>query len=189
MILRHLKFENQWSTLAVLPQVQRILLENSGITRKIKLLLQRGRQCETNSHETAMPFLDQNVFPFSVEKDSHVVKALVFVTEAVPCCFCGFPWSEVLVYANTRQQSGPLEIITNKMKWKGFPDWRKFIFEHGNLKKKKRSPDILAETSNVELHRSEARGKLNNPQWICCGQSRVAATWPGSWSFTFLWPV
>lgn len=71
----------------VLLQVQLILLGNSGITRKIKLLLQCGRQCETNSNEIAMPFLDQNVFPFSVEKDRHVVKALMFVTEAVPYCF------------------------------------------------------------------------------------------------------
>lgn len=71
----------------VLLQVQLTLLENSGITRKIKLLLQCGRQCETNSNEIAMPFLDQDVFPFSAEKDRHVVKALIFVTEAVPCCF------------------------------------------------------------------------------------------------------
>lgn len=63
------------------------LLENSGITRKIKLLLQCERQYDTDSNEIAMPFLDQNVLPFSVEKDSHIVKALIFVTEAVPCCF------------------------------------------------------------------------------------------------------
>lgn len=59
--------------------------------RKIQLLLQCGRQCETNSNEIAMPFLDQNAFPFSVEKDRHIVKALIFVTEAVPYCFCWFP--------------------------------------------------------------------------------------------------
>lgn len=85
-----LKFENQWFVLTVLLQVQLSLLENSGITRKIKLLLQCERQCDTNSNEIAMPFLDQNVLPFSVEKDSHIVKALIFVTDAVPCCFHWF---------------------------------------------------------------------------------------------------
>lgn len=93
--------------LAGLSQVQLILLENSGITRKIKLLLQRGRQCETNSNETAMPFLDQNVFPFSVEKDSHIVKALVSVTEAYHAVFAD-SLSLKYQYANTRQKSGPL---------------------------------------------------------------------------------
>lgn len=93
--------------LAGLSQVQLILLENSGITRKIKLLLQRGRQCETNSNETAMPFLDQNVFPFSVEKDSHIVKALVSVAEAYHAVFAD-SFSLKYQYANTRQKSGPL---------------------------------------------------------------------------------
>lgn len=76
-----------WFVRTVLLQGQLTLFENSGITGRIELLLQRGRQCETNSNETAMPFLDQNVFLFSVEKDSHIVKALIFVTEAVPYCF------------------------------------------------------------------------------------------------------
>lgn len=75
----------------MLLQVQLTLFENSGITRKSKLLLQCGRQCETNSIEMGMPFLDQNVFPYSVEKHSHIVKALIFVTEAVPYCFHWFP--------------------------------------------------------------------------------------------------
>lgn len=68
-------------------QVQLTLFENPGITGKIELVLQHGRQYETNSKEIAMPFLDQNVFLFSVRKYSHIVKALGFVTEAVPHCF------------------------------------------------------------------------------------------------------
>lgn len=92
-ILRRLKPEDHWSALTVVLQVQLALLENSGITGKIKLLLQHGRQCGANSHETVMPFPDQNVFPFSAEKDSRIFKALIFVTEAVPYCFHGLPQS------------------------------------------------------------------------------------------------
>lgn len=98
VILRHSKvWEPHWFVLPGMLQVQLTLFENPGITGKIELLLQQGRQYETNSKEIAMPFLDQNVFLFSVRKDSHIVKALGFVTEAVPHCFHWSPQSEVAV--------------------------------------------------------------------------------------------
>lgn len=52
-----------WFVRTVLLQGQLTLFENSGITGRIELLLQRGRQCETNSNETAMPFLDRSLKP------------------------------------------------------------------------------------------------------------------------------
>ena len=146
-------------------QVQLTLFENPGITGKIELLLQHGRQYETNSKETAVPFLDQNVFLLSVRKDSHIVKALIFVTEAVPYCFHWFPQSEVAVC----KQKAEIWTALNNNKYNGvkrISRLEKVYFWVVKIKLK-RSLDILIETSNVwRLQRSTAREKPNTPQLL-----------------------
>ena len=134
-----------------------------------------------------MPFLDQNVFLFSVRKDSHIVKALIFVTEAVPYCFHWFPQSEVAVC----KQKAEIWTALNNNKYNGvkrISRLEKVYFWVLKIKLKKES-NILIETSNVwRLQRSTARGNLTPHN--CCVVAKLTCGHI-NWEFqlTFPWPV
>lgn len=86
-------------------------------SKRIKLLLQCGRQCETNSSETAMPLLDQTVL-FPRERTAASLRHWYLSQKQYQTVFTE---SLNLKYqcANTRQKSGPFYASTNMMKWKG----------------------------------------------------------------------